>query len=189
MNNVNERNPHTRKVVALMALAENANKEFSEALLHLWLKLLDKYTPEEVEAGTLRILETYPFRQLPPFAALREAIDDTSGKGMQSIRLQASAEWAKLLSDIEKYGTYSRPPNMDTTTAHVLRLMGGWESACLWEMRYLELKRKDFIELWIESHGKADVLALGATAVRGALPGNKKLDFNKFTKKLTKEER
>lgn len=107
---------------------------------------------------------------------------------MQSIRLQASAEWAKLLSDIEKYGTYSRPPNMDSTTAHVLRLMGGWESVCLWEMRYLELKRKDFIELWIESHGKADVLALGATAVRGALPGNKKLDFNKFTQKLARQK-
>lgn len=109
-------------------------------------------------------------------------------KERRYFRLQALGEWTKLLSDIEEHGSYRYPSHMDLITSHVLRLMGGWESACLWEMRYLELKRKDFIELWIESHGKADVLALGATAVRGALPGNKKLDFNKFTQKLARQK-
>lgn len=109
-------------------------------------------------------------------------MNDTRRKETRYLRLQALSEWAKLLGDIEKYGSYRYPSHMDLVTSHVLRLMGGWEAACRWEMRYLELKRKDFIELWIESQDKEDFLALGATAVRGALPGNKKLNFNKFTK-------
>lgn len=109
-------------------------------------------------------------------------------KERRYFRLQILTEWAKLLSDIEEYGSYRYPSYMDPTTAHVLRLMGGWEAAYRWKIKNLEERRKEFIELWIESHGKADVLALGATAGRGALPGNKNLDFNKFTQKLARQK-
>lgn len=47
--------------------------------------------------------------------------------------------------------------------------MGGWKAACLWETRLLDFKRKEFVELWVQSHGKADVLELGADAVRIAI--------------------
>lgn len=109
-------------------------------------------------------------------------------KERRYFRLQALGEWTKLLSDIEEHGSYRYPSHMDLITSHVLRLMGGWEAACRWKIKNLEERRKEFIELWIESQGKEDVLALGATAGRGTLPCNKKLDFNKFTQKLARQK-
>lgn len=68
--------------------------------------------------------------------------------------------------------------------------MGGWEAACRWKIKNLEEIRKKFIELWIETknYGKTEAMTFGSAVVLEALPNNNKLNFNKFTKKLTKEE-
>ena len=58
---------------------------------------------------------------------------------------------------------------MHPTTAHVVRVMGGWRAVCAWETRYLDLKRREFCELWTQADGKADVLAMGAVGVQRAI--------------------
>lgn len=155
-----------RKMAAVNGIAENFGKEFSPELLKMWLRLLRQYPPELVEAGAVRVIETYAFKTMPPFAILREAIEEAAGVGPRTTEMQAAAEWSKLQSDISRYGVYGQPEDTHPTTAHVLRIMGGWQAACCWETRYLDFKRKEFVELWVQSHGKAEVLALGANAVR-----------------------
>lgn len=154
-----------RKTMAIIGIAENYGKEFSPTLLQMWLRLLAPYTPEQVEVAAVRVLETYAYKTMPPYAVLREAIEEAAGVGPHALELQAAAEWAKLQNDISRYGVYGRPEDMHPTTAHVLRVMGGWQAACCWEIRYLDFKRKEFLELWGQSHGKTDVLELGANAV------------------------
>lgn len=157
------------KIFAINGIAENFGKELSAELLELWLRLLECYTPEQVEAGAVHVISTYDFKTLPPFAVLRKSIEEAAGAGSHAIELQAAAEWAKLQNDIPRYGVYGQPEDMHPTTAHVLHVMGGWQAACCWETRHLDFKRKEFVELWIQSHGKAQVLALGANAVRLSL--------------------
>ena len=48
-----------RKTTAVGAIAENFGKEISPGLLKIWLRLLAGYTPEQVEAGAVRVFETY----------------------------------------------------------------------------------------------------------------------------------
>lgn len=158
-----------RKAMAISGIAENFGKEFSPALLQMWLRLLTPYTPEQVEAGAVRVIETYAFKTMPPYAVLREAIEENAGLGRHAAELQAVAEWGKLQSDIPRCGSYTPPQDMHPTTAHVLRVMGGWQTACSWELRTLDFKRKEFVELWIQADGKADVLAMGAAEVQRAI--------------------
>ena len=158
-----------RKTLAINGIAENYGKELSAELLKMWLRLLSSYTPEQVEAGAVHVIGTYAYKTMPPFAILREAIDEAAGAGPRATEMQAAAEWARLQRDIPRYGTYARPETLHPTTAHVLAVMGGWKAACLWETRILDFKRKEFMELWVQSHGKADVLALGAEGVQRAI--------------------
>lgn len=158
-----------RKMATINGIAENFGKEFSAELLKLWLRLLTPYTPEQVEAGAVHVIGAYAYKTMPPFAVLREAIEETAGVGPRATELQATAEWAKLQHDISRYGTYAQPEGIHPTTAHVLHVMGGWQAVCHWESRYLDFKRKEFVELWVQSHGKTELLPLGAVAVRQAI--------------------
>ena len=45
-----------RKLAALMALAANFGKEFSESLLGIWLNLLSHYSADAVDAGVSRVI-------------------------------------------------------------------------------------------------------------------------------------
>lgn len=55
------------------------------------------------------------------------------------------------------------------TTAFVLRVMGGWATACLWTESALDFKRRDFINHWTECHGNVDAMALGAVGLLPAI--------------------
>lgn len=158
-----------RKTTAVGAIAENFGKEVSPALLKIWLRLLARYTPEQVETGAVRVIETYAFKTMPPYAILREAIENAAGTGPQATEMQAAAEWTRLQEAVSRCGSYALPADMHPTTAHVVRVMGGWTAVCQWETRYLDLKRREFMNLWTQADGKADVLALGAKATRAAI--------------------
>lgn len=156
------------KAVALTALAENYGQTFSDTLLILWLNLLDPYTPEEVEKAVRAVLESYEYRVLPPFAVLKRALDGLRGVSHQALEVQALAEWAALQAAVGKVGSYGRP-ELHPTTAAVVRLMGGWAAVCAWESRYVDLRRKDFVQLWKEAHGREEALGLGSGAVAALL--------------------
>lgn len=158
-----------RKTTAVGAIAENFGKEVSPALLKIWLRLLACYTPEQVEAGAARVIETYAFKTMPPYAILREAIEEAAGASPQATELKAAAEWTWLQEAVSRCGRYAPPEHMHPTTAHVVSVMGGWQTVCAWETRYLDLKRREFVDLWTQADGKADVLALGAAEVQKAI--------------------
>lgn len=158
----------TKKIMALSALAENYGKEFSEALLDMWLNLLSGHSAEQVFAAVKVVIERYEYKTLPPFAVLKSALDDISGVGEKALELQALAEWGVLGEAIAKNGYYNKP-ELHPTTEHVLRLLGGWSAACQWTYTEADFKRRDFLRLWADAHGRVEVLQLGAGAVQQAL--------------------
>lgn len=120
-----------RKIFAINGIAENFGKELSAELLELWLRLLERYTPEQVEAGAVHVISTYDFKTLPPFAVLRKSIEEAAGVGSRAIELQAAAEWTKLQNDIPRYGVYSQPEDIHPTTGPCAAHHGGMESRLL----------------------------------------------------------
>lgn len=162
------RNDTQRKMEALLLLAANAKEEFSDGMLTLWMELLAPYSPEAVWAAIKHVVENYRYRGLPPFSELKKALLEQENKGTDQRMLQAIAEWGLLLEKIQEFGSQN-PPTLHPTTQYVLRLMGGWQAACMWTQKELPFCRKDFLEYWVETHGKTDALSSGATGVAQAL--------------------
>lgn len=155
-----------RKQNALLALAENFGKAFSEELLTMWLKLLAHHDAQTVEQAIMLVICEYEYKTLPPFAVLKKALDRTRGKREVSPEALALAEWGKVLDDIAKLGAYAGPPpDMHPVTAYALRCMGGWGAACQWETDTLGWKEKDFCAAWKLAYGREEIMALGATAL------------------------
>lgn len=162
----------TQKSMAINALAENFGKEFSPELLGLWLDLLAPYPVGQVQQAVKNVIERYEFKTLPPFGVLKNALDDLTGTSEKALELQAIAEWGVLNEAIGKFGYYSKP-KLHQTTEHVLRLLGGWSAACQWTYTEADFRRKEFIKLWVDSHGRVDVMQLGAGAVQASLSRGK----------------
>ena len=165
---MNEREDVQRKAMALVALAANFDKKMPEALLELWLELLAPYSAETVRAAVRKVMETYAYKTLPPFAVIKEALDDLAGVSDRSLERQAVAEWGVLLRAIAGHG-YCHKPALHPTTEYVVRLLGGWQTVCLWTQSELSFKRRDFVDFWIESHGRVEWMEQGAALAAGAV--------------------
>ena len=158
----------SKKAIAITVMAENFGKELSPALASLWLDLLAPYDAAHVQAAVRAVIEGYEYKTLPPFAVLKRELDNLAGASEQAVALQAEAEWVLLQENVSRLGIYKQP-DMHPTTAHVVRVMGGWEAVCHWETRSLDFKHKDFCEFWKQAHGKTKFLAMGAGATRAAI--------------------
>lgn len=161
-------NSNERKISALQAMALNFDKEIPPLLLKTWLKLLAQYSPEQVEAGVERIILSYKFKTLPPFAELKEAIERASGLVVdeKDLHMAAEAEWLKLRGEIRRVGYCGSPKGLHVTTMHVIKTFGGWSNICeSWLSSEMQWRHKDFIERWIESYGKEELISLGADSV------------------------
>lgn len=51
-----------------VASAENYGAALTPDLLKIWLRLLRPYPPEFVEAAAVRVIETYAYKTMPPYA-------------------------------------------------------------------------------------------------------------------------
>lgn len=166
------RDENQEKLAALMALSANFGKEFSTALLKMWLEALEEYPAELVNAGARSVIVHYKYKTLPPFAVLREAMEKIAGIVPQEelLGMAAAAEWNKLVDDIGSRGRYNCP-QFCQTTAYVLRGMGGWDAACSWNTDKLEWRRREFIEAWKQAHGREEAMALGEGGVMAIAAG------------------
>lgn len=155
------------KASAIMALAENFQHELSDPLLKIWLRNLDPWPANIVENAVAMVLRNYKGWKFPSYSVLQSALDELCGKSQAQLRDQAIAEWGLLMRNISLRGTRNEPEH-HPTTAYVIRLLGGWANVCQWKLAELDFKQRNFLDLWIQSHGKTDVLAQGALAIAQA---------------------
>ncbi len=157
------------KTMAILGLAANFGKDLPEPLLDLWLDLLAPYPSGLVRAAVRKVIESYAYKTLPPFAVLKTALDELEGRGEKAMELAALAEWGALMGAVRERGRYAKPA-LHPTTEQVLRLLGGWEAACSWSLAELDFKRRDFCRTWPEADAKTALLPLGAAGIlAGAL--------------------
>ena len=161
-------NDERMKAEALVAMACNFGKEFSPALLTMWLDLMASYSVEDVRAAVKNVIENYEYKTIPPFAVVKKAMDAHKGQDSKTLMLQAIAEWGVVISKIGECGSYNKP-QFCPTTEYVLRLLGGWAAVCQWSYKDMDFRRKEFLDLWTEAHEHTTELALGAGGVKQAL--------------------
>lgn len=149
---------------AILQMVANFNSEMPDYLLEKWLQLLAPYPVQAVLAAIDNILLTYKFKTMPPLAEIVERIDGGQKGREQTLAMKAEAEWDLLLENIGRFG-WMREPDMHPTTAHVLRAMGGWQTACSWENSSLEWKHKDFVQRWQQADGNVELMQGGALAI------------------------
>ena len=179
------------KLAVLNGLAGNYAATLAPETAKMWLFLLKDYSVQQTQAAALSVIRKYgteavPYRTMPPFSLMQKELDAMTGtvRGEENVKLQARAEWGKLLADIETFGAY-REPEMNRTTAYCVRSFGGWAQVCRWKIEELPFRERDFLQLWGESHGKEEFLALGCEAVASieAPQGTNALTMEEFQKK------
>ena len=89
-----------RKLSALQAMAENYGRKFETDLLRFWMRLLQTYSADAVEAAALAIVESRPYPTMPTFAEFRRYLSgmkaltaEDADKVKARQRLRSSAPW------------------------------------------------------------------------------------------------
>lgn len=158
------------KLAILNGIAGNYSATLAPETAKMWLFLLRDYSVRQTQAAALALIRRHgadvPFRSMPPFALLQAELDAQTGavRGEENVKLQARAEWAALLERIERLGSW-READMNRTTAYCVRAFGGWEQVCRWKLDELNWRERDFLQLWEQSRGKEEFLALGCDGV------------------------
>lgn len=163
-----------RKTAAVYGLAKTYGFRMDDDVLKLWLMALEDFGAEQVEKGVALAIRTEEHSKMPVPAKIirkiREACGIPSPLDQQKAKeAQAEAEWAQVLEQVRRFGSYGSP-RFHPTTDRVLRAMGGWSSLCeSMTSANRDFKRRDFISMWQTYHEAGDAMELGAFGVQQAL--------------------
>ena len=163
-----------RKTAAVYGLAKTYGFRMDDDVLKLWLMALEDFSAEQVERGVALAIRTEEYSKMPVPAKIirkiREACGIPSPLDQQKAKeAQAEAEWAQVLEQVRRVGSYGSP-RFHPTTQRVLRAMGGWSALCeSMTSANRDFKRRDFISMWQTYHEAGDAMELGAFGVQQAL--------------------
>ena len=163
-----------RKAAALFGLAKMCRESLDSDVMVKWLGKLSGFSALQVERGVDRLLDTEQKREMPMPAKLIAKIREANGipnplDAAQNLKSQAEAEWAQVLDQVRRVGSYGNP-RFHPTTQRVLRAMGGWSALCeSMTSANRDFKRRDFVSMWQTYHEAGDAMELGAFGVQQAL--------------------
>jgi hypothetical protein len=163
-----------RKTAAVYGLAKAYGFRMDDDVLKIWFMALADFSAEQVEKGVALAIKTEEYSKMPVPAKIirkiREACGLPSPLDQQKAKeAQAEAEWAQVLEQVRRVGSYGNP-RFHPTTGRVLRAMGGWSALCeSMTSANRDFKRRDFISMWQTYHETGDAMELGAFGVQQAL--------------------
>lgn len=163
-----------RKTAAVYGLAKTCGFRMDDDVLKIWFMALEDFSAEQVEKGIALAIKTEEYSKMPVPAKIirkiREACGIPSPLDRQKAKeAQAEAEWAQVLDQVRRVGSYGNP-KFHPTTQRVLRAMGGWSALCeSMTSANRDFKRRDFVSMWQTYHETGDAMELGAFGVQQAL--------------------
>lgn len=163
-----------RKVAAVYGLASVCGTTINENAIKIWLMALEDFSAKQVEKGIALAIKTEEYSKMPVPAKIirkiREACGIPSPLDRQKAKeAQAEAEWAQVLEQVRRVGSYGNP-KFHPTTQRVLRAMGGWSALCeSMTSANRDFKRRDFISMWQTYNDAGDAMELGAEGIRKML--------------------
>ena len=163
-----------RKTAAVYGLAKAYGFRMDDDVLKIWFMALEDFSAKQVEKGIALAIKTEEYAKMPVPAKIirkiREACGIPSPLDQQKAKeAQAEAEWAQVLEQVRRVGSYGSP-RFHPTTDRVLRAMGGWSALCeSMTSANRDFKRRDFVSMWQTYHETGDAMELGAFGVQQAL--------------------
>lgn len=163
-----------RKTAAVYGLAKAYGFRMDDDVLKIWFMALEDFSAEQVEKGVALAIKTEEYSKMPVPAKIirkiREACGIPSPLDQQKAKeAQAEAEWAQVLEQVRRVGSYGNP-RFHPTTGRVLRAMGGWSALCeSMTSANRDFKRRDFVSMWQTYHETGDAMELGAFGVQQSL--------------------
>lgn len=163
-----------RKIASVYGLGSVCGTSVNENALKIWLMALEDFSAEQVEKGIALAIKTEEYSKMPVPAKIirkiREACGIPSPLDRQKAKeAQAEAEWAQVLEQVRRVGSYGNP-KFHPTTQRVLGAMGGWSALCeSMTSANRDFKRRDFVSMWQTYHETGDAMELGAFGVQQAL--------------------
>jgi hypothetical protein len=151
----------------LVIFAENASKEFSPALVSVWLEAFKGIERETLEAAFKETLRTWRIAALPPIG---EIMSNIRAANKLALDLSSEKVWQYALDLAEDLGCdyrieRARKPEEPILLAAV-RAAGGWRYISQCSEEQLVWARKTFIEIY-EKHKNAPQVLLMATTPEG----------------------
>lgn len=143
---------------ALVAMAENFNRELSKAHLGMILTTLEPYPLETVNAALTALLRTHR----GGFPTVADFINAIEGTPDENKRLAAEADWQALWV-AERRGAWQTfygepdPPGpehyLSPTGLLTFRQLGGRQAMLTWLTADLHWRKREFIELHMQLSG------------------------------------
>jgi len=137
-----------RKLTAIMILSENFGAKMSAELQKFWMLCLKEHSASIVEHACKRVIETYTFKTMPPFAVLQKEINSITGNTEEDKKLEAESAWETVLALVSKHGRYNQPV-ITGPSADALRTVGGWNALCSCLEDNLKWMKRDFVESYL----------------------------------------
>ena len=139
----------------LAVLGELYGKECTQALADLYWSALRDFTDEQFHAAIDAGIRKWKcFGRLPTPAEIIELIQ---GNGED----KALTAWEQLQQAVSRAGAYQSVLFEDPKIARVIKILGGWETVCLWPLDELQFRRHEFINAYkaLGDGGMPEVLA------------------------------
>ena len=132
----------------MVLLAENYNREYSQALQKAWAQKLSQYPFEEVEKAIYEYMATQKFP--PRLADIVEIVEKPCALNKETAEALAEQAWAEVLSYMSTVGAYESVKFRDPIINAVIKQLGGWVALCQKTYSELETNTKwDFKKLYI----------------------------------------
>ncbi len=148
----------TKFVAAMTGLGAIFEKSITESMVKLYWQVLKDFSDDEVHEAINRALITSKF--MPKPSELRELVEGSSKE-------HSLDEWAKVMTEIRKTGSYGEPRVSDVTKK-VIEQIGGWSQLCALSYRELEFKGKSFAEIY-SSKVEKGLIGLDCDSHKGKL--------------------
>jgi len=130
--------------------SQHPHQQQTPELLSAWHIGLDRLSDREIEAALKRYLETP--RTTDFFPTLGEFLRHAPER--LDPLASAKTAWSEVQDALSRYGHWASIEWHDSVIAETLRRMGGWVRLCRSYGEYLPMRRKEFLEIYTDLHGR-----------------------------------
>lgn len=126
--------------------------EMSEFRLLAYKGALDAFTDDQVERAILEAARSKKFFPKPV-----EIVELIQGNGED----KALGAWEQLQQAVSRAGAYQSVLFEDPKISRVIKILGGWETVCMWPMDEMQFRRHEFLQAYksLGDGGPPEVLA------------------------------
>lgn len=134
----------------MTGLAENFSAQLSAPGLRLRFAALERYSIDQIESSSIKLLHTRNIMGMPTVAEFIAAIE-----GERKPEDKATAQVNEIMRQVRDVGSYRTPAFDDPITDSLMNTRWSWQAVCAMTQTEHKWFAKDFIEAY-QAYGRAE---------------------------------